>query len=271
MVHLKHIADALAQFDAKESERGRRKGELAAWLEIAQGLQDAPSIDVTAAQLAQFEKAESRYREERSKLEAAVAVKIEADERCRAAQLVEDVGTSDPKQALRNHEAVVVARAKARHLEQPLEALFAATKAALDAFNQTAFASLDRQVVEETRAFSRDVLENRPTTAREAADAAGKTANAAKAAFWLVAEEVARQEFKPRLAELQRVAEDTGVRGPDGRFVKDRRREEPDLPTLDDLERLFTRRRNAFAAERQRLEAQIAALNGALSNLGGAK
>jgi hypothetical protein len=259
---MSNLSDPRSAWDEKEPELDKVEAELEHYVKTAKAMGDKPTIELTSARLVEHRKVRKDYRAARTKLDEAIDANKAAGDALAKAQLAETLGTTDPKAAVSNHHAVIVAAAAMRYTAGPLGQLTASASGMRER-QSASVASTDRDVVTETRDLVTRLFEYaNPKAAYTAADDAGRRATAAKVAWWPLAEAIARDEFTERLKK------EKSKRDPNQ--PADYRRLEPYFPTADMLETCFTRRREGFNAERRRIEAQLQQMTGELENMGGA-
>jgi hypothetical protein len=264
--------DPRPQWDSKDAEVDQREAERERYLQVARELGDDASITLAATDLENLRSARAAYRTARVPLDETMTALASAEGELAHAQALDALGTLDAREAVKRYERVIVAAAKVRHLAAMLPGLIASAAGVRQRVSLASHVATAREVVEETVDLGRKLLEyTRVEGAFNDAAEIGTRSNAARAAWWPIGEQLARVEFETRLAREKAAASDTGVRDLNtGRFIRDSRREERVFPTAADLEQCFQRRRQAFAAERARVEAQLAALTGQVQELGGA-
>ena len=258
-------------WDSQEAHLDQIEADLTQYAKIAKTLHDRATIEATSTRLADFKATRTEWRNARGRLDAAVSAWKAADAEAMAAKSIEQTGSLVAAQAIKNHEALIVAEAKTRALHPSCSQHFATCAGTRERLSTVANMSTDRTVIEETRSFAAKLFEyDNPQSAFDAAERAGKSANADRAAWWLLAETIVRDEFKKSHAAALQEAKRRD--GEVGNFANpyNSRRERTYVPTMEMLEQSFARRRAAFEAERRRVEAQLAQLNGQFQTLGGA-
>jgi hypothetical protein len=264
--------DPRSNWDARDRESDVVETQLAHFVKIAKALGDPASIRLATETFDDLAKARAAYREQRAVLDEAVAAQEAAERELAVAQATEAAGTLDRKKALQMRDDVVALTAKVRHFAPVVRSAVASCQGLRERVSYATHGNAGTPVLTETRDLMKRLFEyKRLEPVFDAATAAGKKATAATAAWWPIVEAAAVDEFATRLAAAKAERADTGIPNPAGGWLEDPRREPHVFPTRANLETVFARRRDAFAAERRRVEAQLAALTGQLADLGGAQ
>jgi hypothetical protein len=260
------FTDPRPEWDTKDLEVDAAERERERYLAVARELADDASIALAQAELDEVRSTRSAYLAVRKPVEAAIEAKFAADRALHDANVADLAGTLDGKQAIKNAERVTVLVAQVRHHAREVPMLVSEVSGARVRMHRAAKLSTAKEAAEETIGLVRGLFEfTRIEGSFQVADEAGRRTNAARAAWWPVAEQLAREAFRQRLADAKR-DRGPGTRGNGGVFIPD---EERRLPTADDLETCFARRRAAFEAEKRRVAEQLEQIRGTLQDMGG--
>jgi hypothetical protein len=260
----RYWCDTLEEWAAKDGQIDAREREIAGYVEIATRTDDPRSVELVTSLAGDVRNAGVAFEEARAKFVAQIDAVKAADEKHEAARREEARGTLDAKQAVANHHAVIATLAAATFLEGTLRGFYATAESARQRVTAAALAGVDRQVISETIEVALDLAENRVKAAQNNAERFGRTASEEQIAWYKLAERLAVDTFKARIAERKREYEESGTIDPhSGKRVHDWRRIPPTFATVQELEQLFALRRSAREAERRRVAEQLAALGGA--------
>jgi len=259
------FVDPRPAWDAKEAELDRVEADLESYAKVAKSTGDAAAITAATDRLHDFKSARAAYREVRGRLDEAASKRDAAVAKFEKARADISRGTLDEKEALKRHQALIVAEAAVMFLGE-MSALYAGVDGTRQRVAQ-AITGPEASVIDETRKILTGLFEySRPEVAADMAEETGRRSTAVTAVWWPVAEALARAEFPKHLAKAK-ASRDPNLPGTP---TFDHRRETIEFANLDDLEACFARRRAGFDRERQRVAGQLQALTGQLATLGGA-
>jgi hypothetical protein len=263
--------DPRSDWDTKDAQLDAIEREREHYVKVAVELGDPESFRVAEADRDDLKAARAASRAARAPLDEMFAALAVARTELVQAQAADSGGSLDAKAAVRSRERVVAAEAKLRYYSVRLPGLTASASGMRDRVSLAANVATSRSVVEETMSFVKKIFEySRLEGVLVDAENCGRRSRADRVAWWPIAEHLALAAFRERLPREKRERRGRGVESPHG-FVRDPRDEEQWMPSEADLRRCFASRREAFAAERRRVEMQMKELGGALESFGAAQ